>query len=155
VGSILTPQTPTHPSSQLLAPTHLISYSVPSYFSNSPCLHRRHPHRRSTLLNRSETRIHTSHTKMPRRRRCWRTYQGRASLISVLHWSLIYSLSRFILNLPDEELNSLERLCFQVEQACVPIYESVWVDIDFSSPLVIGSTKISSEKKTTSCRLCL
>lgn len=25
--------------------------------------------------------------------------------------------SRFILNLPDEELSSLERICFQVEQA--------------------------------------
>jgi len=31
----------------------------------------------------------------------------------VLTWS-----SRFILNLPDEELSSLERICFQVEQAC-------------------------------------
>ena len=29
------------------------------------------------------------------------------------------SLSRFILNLPDGELDSLERVCFQVEQASV------------------------------------
>jgi len=34
--------------------------------------------------------------------------------------SLTRYLSRFILNLPDEELASLERICFQVEQAYVP-----------------------------------
>lgn len=31
--------------------------------------------------------------------------------------SLLLLRSRFILNLPDEEFSSLERICFQVEQA--------------------------------------
>lgn len=38
---------------------------------------------------------------------------------SLLTLTEILFLSRFILNLPDEELASLERICFQVEQAYV------------------------------------
>jgi mRNA-decapping enzyme subunit 2 len=36
----------------------------------------------------------------------------------------MFSWSRFILNLPDEELASLERICFQVEQAYVYVIEA-------------------------------
>lgn len=56
----------------------------------------------------------------------------KVELISILN-SIVYLLlsSRFILNLPDEELNSLERLYFQVEQASAQICESHLVDFDF------------------------
>jgi mRNA-decapping enzyme subunit 2 len=37
----------------------------------------------------------------------------------------LLSFSRFILNLPDEELASLERICFQVEQAYVSAASSI------------------------------
>lgn len=53
--------------------------------------------------------------------------------------------SRFILNLPDEELTSLERICFQVEQA----YGSVWLSLILLAQVLAGtgSTKTLSEKK--------
>lgn len=35
---------------------------------------------------------------------------------------MLCPISRFILNLPDEELASLERICFQVEQAYVTTF---------------------------------
>src|SRR5882762_2229980 len=51
-----------------------------------------------------------------------KTCQGSSteSLRIILHGvNRVYS--RFILNLPDEELASLERICFQVEQACASV----------------------------------
>lgn len=76
----------------------------------------------------------------------------RCILQSKAEW-INYS-SRFILNLPDEELTSLERLCFQVEQAYVYVYvkmkPSSWL---ITLPLVIGSTKTLSANKIQSFRL--
>jgi len=57
--------------------------------------------------------------------------------------------SRFILNLPESELSSVERVCFQVEQACVPHFVMCGWSL-ISSSTVIGSTRISSEKQTPS-----
>jgi hypothetical protein len=47
-----------------------------------------------------------------------RTFPGMSTL-TTRHVNSHAVFSRFILNLPDEELASLERICFQVEQACV------------------------------------
>jgi mRNA-decapping enzyme subunit 2 len=54
-------------------------------------------------------------------KKCLKIYQG---LLHLDHfWNdLIFSFSRFILNLPDHELSTLERVSFQVEQACVLPY---------------------------------
>ena len=58
-------------------------------------------------------------------------------------------LSRFILNLPESELSSVERVCFQVEQAWVPFFVKCgWLLIPPST--VIGSTRISSESRIPS-----
>jgi mRNA-decapping enzyme subunit 2 len=38
--------------------------------------------------------------------------------------------SRFVLNLPESELSSVERVCFQVEQACVSFLVNVWLALD-------------------------
>jgi len=44
-----------------------------------------------------------------------------APMLSYLYHDLMFLFSRFILNLPDHELSTLERVSFQVEQACVLI----------------------------------
>ena len=58
-------------------------------------------------------------------------------LTSPAHYSWLSSClfsSRFILNLPDSELDSLERVCFQVEQALVS--PSCRSGYDLTSPIL-------------------
>lgn len=59
---------------------------------------------------------------------------------------LTVSCSRFILNLPEEEFESLERLCFQVEQAYVGTMDHLQTT---SEPSLsgIGSMKTLSESR--------
>lgn len=52
----------------------------------------------------------------------WRIFPGQHIISRVPLPRAHLFLSRFILNLPDEELASLERVCFQVEQAYVPVF---------------------------------
>lgn len=55
--------------------------------------------------------------------------------------------SRFILNLPEAELTSVERVCFQVEQASVTLPPCA--TFNYSHPrTVIGTTRISSVNRT-------
>jgi hypothetical protein len=62
-----------------------------------------------------------SPSSMPPLNRCWTIYHGMVLLVWRVIPSISYyvanPISRFILNLPDEELMSIERVCFQVEQA--------------------------------------
>lgn len=62
------------------------------------------------------------------------------------HTADLIPISRFILNLPEEELASVERVCFQVEQALVSS------TVHFTRPLnlfsVIGTTRTSFASKT-------
>lgn len=65
-----------------------------------------------------------------------------------LPYVTLQNCSRFILNLPDDELSSLERICFQVEQAYVLSYPLS--GMPFNVTQVIGITKISFAKKIQS-----
>jgi Dcp2, box A domain len=65
-----------------------------------------------------------------------------------------FSFSRFILNLPDHELGSLERVSFQVEQAYDPHprYLLNLTDVHLSA---IGFMKTSLEMKIQNYQHCL
>jgi hypothetical protein len=85
---------------------------------------------------------------MPPTTKYWRTSPGTigSRSASLGRSSLLLLNSRFILNLPDEELASLERICFQVEQAyvqCVPYKGRLLMQ-----NTDIGFTKTLFEKKT-------
>ena len=94
-----------------------------------------------------------SHTNTQLTRKSLMTFQGRRFLpTSTFPRYQSSKHSRFILNLPDEELASLERICFQVEQAYVSIFPVR--SLHLSCVLVTGSTKILSGKRTQNSRHC-
>ena len=73
---------------------------------------------------------------------------SRSALIQLLFGCYQSVPSRFILNLPDNELASLERICFQVEQAYDPSYPNLAHGVRNLSFLSdIGTMKILSERK--------
>lgn len=73
---------------------------------------------------------------------------SRSALIQLLFGCYQSVPSRFILNLPDNELASLERICFQVEQAYDPSYPNLTHGVRNLSFLSdIGTMKILSERK--------
>lgn len=110
-----------------------------------PLLHRqnsaqrRKPHHTNTHMPPSSTRISVE-------TRFSRTCPGVSPSLVIYHTAALNPISRFILNLPEEELASVERVCFQVEQASVP--PSIHPDSS-SKPLssVTGTTKTSSASK--------
>lgn len=112
-------------------------------------LHHHHHHRL-----RFQARVHKtpSPTNMQLTMKCWRTFRGTATLKYFYLSSHFKTNSRFILNLPDDELSSLERICFQVEQAYVMflffLLQLLTIDI------ATGSMKISFVKKTLNFHHC-
>lgn len=122
-------------SPQYTIPTHYYLNPVqPSYLTTSISLnvvslsnlyspptswpHRHYHHPRSQIRRHNLCfPIRLRHKK-----RFWKICQGDSHCcLPDWFWNLTHCCSRFILNLPDEEFDSLERLCFQVEQAYVGI----------------------------------
>lgn len=111
--------------------------------------HPHRPHQNFPSLAQHTTLTHRSQSTASSMRSSW---------ICPGPWSLLAAeavvdtiLSRFILNLPDGELGSLERVCFQVEQALVQ--SSLAVDHVLSPfpPPDTGIMKTLSENKTQVC----
>lgn len=50
-------------------------------------------------------------------KRFWTIYQGLNRSTCSIHCAKLIYCSRFIINVPEAELSSVERICFQVEQA--------------------------------------
>ena len=108
-----------------ISPFPLFNLSISPYSSLSFNLskrwrrHRRHRQKCLPLvqeITQNHSRCRTNYTKSSR------IFPGQ----HIINYppplpAHFFLFSRFILNLPDEELSSLERVCFQVEQAYVPI----------------------------------
>ena len=100
-------------------------------------------------LVQQTTTTHHSQSTTSSVRFSW-IYRGQCSLEHHEYFA-DETCSRFILNLPDGELGSLERVCFQVEQASVTIIHSVDRLLSLPLPSGTGTTKTLCENRTQRC----
>jgi hypothetical protein len=126
------------PARSSCLPSHLL----PTLLSNTPCLPKQRLHCRAWSLVPSPSR-------MPPQRTFGKIFLGESQRKTVSIWGLtLPAQSRFILNVPDEELETVERICFQVEQAYVFRLSCSVCSPTPPPPKDTGSTKTLLETKT-------
>lgn len=116
--------------------------------------HRPHHHHPRSLPHPQQLAPHhlPSNMRTSAEKKCWRSSPGTS--MSISHRIAILTItSRFILNLPEEELASVERVCFQMEQAYAhstdPVYSVSLISSSLQALVLRGFYQRAEPRKVS------